>query len=102
MVRRPSVLGALLALTASASLASNGEPPHSASTDAAQAVVTKTCAACHNDRTRTANLSFQSFDVATAGHDRALLEKMIRKVRTGQMPPPGARRPDEAALAGLA
>jgi len=39
--------------------------------------------------------------VTTAELDE-VAEKMIRKLRAGQMPPPGSRRPDEAALARLA
>ena len=57
---------------------------------------------CHNDRARSGNLSLESFDVATAGQHADTTEKMIRKLRAGQMPPPGTRRPDEAALANLA
>ena len=48
------------------------------------------------------NLSLQSFDVATAGEHTDTTEKMIRKLRAGQMPPAGSRRPDEAALDALA
>ena len=50
--------------------------------------------ACHNDRARSGNLSLQSFDVATAGQHAEITEKMIRKLRAGQMPPrrqPAAR-----------
>jgi hypothetical protein len=65
-------------------------------------VVRGTCAGCHNDRTRTGNISLESFDVASAGRYTEITEKMIRKLRAGQMPPPGSRRPDESALAGLA
>src|SRR6266545_3346889 len=57
--------------------------------DAAQATVTDTCARCHNDRTKSGNLSLQSFSVATAGQHSDIAEKMIRKLRAGQMPPPG-------------
>jgi mono/diheme cytochrome c family protein len=70
--------------------------------EAAQAVVRGTCAECHNDRTRSGRLSLESFDVASAGQHSEIAEKMIRKLRAGLMPPPGSRRPDEAALAALA
>ncbi len=68
----------------------------------AQEVVTRTCATCHNDRSRSGNLSLQSFEVAKAGEHGEITEKMIRKLRAGQMPPPGGRRPDEATLERLA
>src|SRR5438067_3023435 len=68
----------------------------------AQAVVNRTCAACHNDRTHSGSLSLESFAVAGAGERAEIAEKMIRKLRAGLMPPAGSRRPDEAVLAGLA
>ena len=47
--------------------------------------------------TRSGNLSLDRFDVATRRPARATsAEKMIRKLRAGQMPPPAARRPAEA------
>ena len=70
--------------------------------DGAQSVVTETCATCHNDRVRSGNVSLQSFQVATAGRQRETTEKMIRKLRAGQMPPPGSKRPDAAVLDALA
>ena len=47
-------------------------------------------------------MSLQSFQVATAGQQREITEKMIRKLRAGQMPPPGSKRPDAAVLDALA
>jgi mono/diheme cytochrome c family protein len=69
---------------------------------AAQEVVTRSCVTCHNDRMRSGNLSLQSFQVASAGAHGETAEKMIRKLRAGQMPPASSRRPDEAVLATLA
>jgi hypothetical protein len=67
-----------------------------------QAVVTRTCVTCHNDRTLSGNLSLQGFRLDDAGAQPDVTEKMIRKLRTGQMPPAGSRRPDEGVLASLA
>jgi hypothetical protein len=78
---------------ARASSAGSGQSP--------QEVVARTCAGCHSDRARAGNLSLEGFRVDQAASDRETTEKMIRKLRAGQMPPPGARRPDPAALAGL-
>jgi hypothetical protein len=64
--------------------------------------VARTCAGCHNDRNRAGNLSLQSFDIAAAGTHIDTTEKMIRKLRAGQMPPPGSRRPPEPVLIALA
>ena len=73
-----------------------------AAADAAQAVVDETCRRCHNDRARRGNLSLDGFEVAGAVADRPLTEKIIRKVRTGLMPPAGAARPAETDLQALA
>jgi mono/diheme cytochrome c family protein len=70
--------------------------------DTPQTLVARTCAGCHNDRARAGNLSLESFDIAAAGQHIDTTEKMIRKLRAGQMPPPGSRRPPEAVLTGLA
>ncbi len=80
-----------------------GAPAQSpASLDAAQTVISRTCLGCHNSRALSGNLSLEKFSVATANQDSETAEKMIRKLRAGQMPPPGSRRPDETTLAALA
>jgi mono/diheme cytochrome c family protein len=66
-----------------------------------RAVINQYCVACHNDRVKTAGLTLEALDVAAPGHDAAVWEKAVRKLRAGQMPPAGARRPDPATLEGL-
>jgi len=57
-------------------------------------VVKKTCAGCHSDQRKMGNFSLQSFDLATVGATSPIIaEKMIGKLRTGMMPPPGRPRP---------
>ena len=73
-----------------------------ASDVAAQSVVTESCVGCHSDRAKAGGLSLQSFEVARAGEQLEVTEKMIRKLRAGQMPPAGSTRPAEAALTRLA
>lgn len=68
----------------------------------AQTVVTRTCVTCHNDRVRNGNLSLAAFNVADAGANAPIAEKMIRKLRAGQMPPAGSRRPEDDVLDRLA
>jgi hypothetical protein len=67
-----------------------------------QDVVARTCVGCHSNRAKAGNLSLEGFAIDNATADRDTAEKMIRKLRAGQMPPPGARRPEPAVLAGLA
>src|SRR5262245_22449580 len=95
---------ALGVLTGGMVVSGQGGAParNAAPIDAAQAVVTATGVACHNDRLRSGDLSLASFAVAAADQQSEIAERMIRKLRAGQMPPPGARRPSDAALDGLA
>jgi hypothetical protein len=58
-----------------------------------RALLDQYCVNCHNDRAKTANLSLQNLDLATVGDNAELWEKVIRKMRSGVMPPPGVRRP---------
>src|SRR4051812_47206055 len=99
------VCGALAVYAGGAASAARQTPAavgNGPATDAPQAVVARSCATCHNDRTRSGGLSLQGFEVANAGAHADVAEKMIRKLRAGQMPPPGSRRPDAALLDELA
>ena len=67
-----------------------------------QALLQRYCIGCHNDRTLAAGLSLQDVDPTTAGHTATdVWEKVVRKLRTRAMPPPGRPRPDEAAYDGF-
>lgn len=57
-----------------------------------RAFVDAHCLSCHNDRTRAAGLSLASAP-ADVTADAALWEKVLHKVRSGQMPPAGRPRP---------
>ena len=65
-------------------------------------VVERYCTRCHNERSFRGNLSLVGFDVAGADDYAETAERMIRKLRAGMMPPPGARRPSADTLAALA
>src|SRR5215831_6928883 len=71
-------------------------------TAAKPAMLNQYCITCHNQRLKTAGLLLDSMDVEHVEKDAAAWEKVIRKVRTGMMPPSGARRPDRAALDAFA
>ena len=60
------------------------------------------CVVCHNDRMRTGNMSLAGFDAESAASAPELAEKVVSKLRLGMMPPPGARRPAEEVLLGVA
>src|SRR6266513_2669291 len=46
------------------------------------------CVTCHNERLKTADLRLDRMDVANPGAEAEVWEKVVRKVRTGTMPPP--------------
>jgi mono/diheme cytochrome c family protein len=77
-------------------------PPAAASTTSQQAVVLKQyCITCHNERLKTGNLALDSIDLANLSANAETWEKVVRKLRTGSMPPVGARRPDDATYHSL-
>jgi hypothetical protein len=62
-----------------------------------RALIDKYCVTCHNQRLKTAGLLLDQLDITQVAANAAVLEKVVRKVGTGQMPPAGAARPDQAA-----
>jgi mono/diheme cytochrome c family protein len=59
------------------------------------------CATCHSERAKAGGLSLAGFDAMKAHDNPEVVEKMIRKLSAGLMPPPGAKKPEAALLAGL-
>ena len=62
---------------------------------AANAVLQEYCVTCHNDVTRLGGMSLETFDAERPERSAELAEKMIRKLRTGMMPPAGMPRPED-------
>src|SRR5437763_470231 len=63
----------------------------------ARELVDTYCISCHNERTRAANLILDKADTERPGNSAENWEKVIVKLRSRSMPPPGgARRPDNA------
>ena len=62
------------------------------------AIVKQYCATCHSERGKAGGLSLAAFDAAKLEEHGELTEKMIRKLRSGMMPPAGARRPEPAVI----
>ena len=74
----------------------NGQTPPDAS-----ALLTQYCVVCHDNAKRTAGVTFQGLDLSKIGDNAPLLEKVLNKVKTGQMPPAGMPRPDPARRAAF-
>jgi len=63
----------------------------------AAAVLKQYCLTCHNERLKTAGLVLSQLDTAKVQENPAAWEKVVRKLRTGTMPPPGSPRPERVA-----
>ncbi len=60
------------------------------------------CVTCHNAALLAGELDLNALDPDRVGDDAETWERVVRKLRTGLMPPAGARRPDRAALDAFA
>jgi mono/diheme cytochrome c family protein len=67
-------------------------------------VLDRYCVGCHNSAERAGGITLDGpvLADATGGHDTELWEHVVRKVRTGFMPPAGEPRPEGAVLDGFA
>jgi mono/diheme cytochrome c family protein len=67
-----------------------------------QAAIAKYCTTCHSERLKTAGLVLDPTGVARPGDHSETWEKVLRQLRAGTMPPPGAARPPQALYARAA
>ena len=84
--------------------AAQAPPAPAAQASAAQtqiAAINQYCVTCHNDRVKTAGVSFEGVTPASIGTRADVFEKAVRKLRGRVMPPPGSRQPDAAAAESL-
>ncbi len=74
------------------------QPPKAPSPAAAPhlALLDRSCLYCHDDATREAGLSLEAVATDDVARHPDVWEKVVRKLRTRQMPPIGEWRPDEA------
>jgi mono/diheme cytochrome c family protein len=59
------------------------------------------CVTCHNKALQTARLELDNLNVHQVSADAPVWEKVMRKLRNGQMPPAGMPRPELAVYDGL-
>ena len=79
-----------------------GDPASGGTADVASDLIRTYCLACHNDSLKTGGLSLEGLSLNRASTDAETLEKVVRKVRAGLMPPAGARRPERPQLDAFA
>jgi hypothetical protein len=96
--------GGFAALVATG-LAACGSPPPAQTVAQHWSMFGKYCTECHNDNDLAGNFSFDTLAAADVAGKPEIFEKVVRKLRSGLMPPPGSPRPTakdrEALVAGL-
>src|SRR5580658_6747674 len=68
-----------------------------------RALIDQYCLGCHSDRIKSGGLALSALNLDAVDQNAQsaeIAEKVIRKLRGGLMPPPGARRPDRQSAAG--
>src|SRR5437868_10584897 len=111
MLKQLSLAGAIVlstsavVFTTSQTAAPAGPPkggPHRGArdwgSDAQLATIKQYCAGCHNDRMKSAGVSFDGLTAESIGKHPDVFEKAVRKLRGRVMPPPNARQPDGATV----
>jgi mono/diheme cytochrome c family protein len=68
----------------------------------ARELVNTYCVTCHNGRLKTGSLMLDKVDAAQVFNSAETWEKVIVKLRSRAMPPPGVRRPDNATYDAVA
>src|ERR1700730_8161436 len=68
----------------------------------ARALVSTYCVTCHNERLKTGSLVLDNVDAERVFNSADTWEKVIVKLRSSAMPPPGVRRPDNATYDAVA
>jgi hypothetical protein len=99
---RAIIIATMLAATLpSVTTHSQGSAPPGnpqASSPGSEALLKRYCITCHNGVMRRGGLVLDQLDVEQPGRAPETWEKVVRKVRTGMMPPSGAPRPDRPTL----
>jgi mono/diheme cytochrome c family protein len=88
------VLALAVAVLTTPRIASAGQDP----TDSTSygAVLDRYCVVCHNERLQRGSLALDVARIDEVGADAAVWEKVLQKLQTQSMPPPGRPRPDAA------
>src|SRR5690349_14687405 len=92
-----ALLGGALAQTASQT--ASPKPLAAATVAERKQMLQQYCSGCHNDRAKVAGLSVDKLDAAHLATDNAAWEAIFRRLKLGEMPPKGMKRPSDAQLA---
>ena len=105
-MRRSGLVGALVFVAWGAAVAGAGKATPASAVQAGngrsapapdRALLDRYCVTCHNARLKTAGLTLDDIHPTDVGAHAETWEKVLRKIRAGQMPPVGRPRPEPAA-----
>src|SRR5438552_950341 len=71
------------------------------SVSTSRALLDTYCVTCHNQKTAIAGLTLDKMDLQKVGENAPVWEKVVHKLRTRAMPPPGRTRPDASSYNSL-
>jgi mono/diheme cytochrome c family protein len=102
MHRRKLALIAVMAVTAlpavSRTQSLDEQRATAFTTSSSRQLVDRYCVSCHNERTKAGGLALSAVDLGDAAANAQILERVVRKLRGGLMPPAGRPRPDGHTL----
>jgi hypothetical protein len=75
-----------------------GQTSSSSAPSIDRSLLDKYCVTCHNEKLKTGGLALDKVDVNNVPANAEVLEKVVRKIRSQQMPPDGLPRPDQATM----
>lgn len=84
--------GLFVGLAVALATTANAQSP-----EARGAVVKQYCIACHSEQLKTGGVVLEHLDPARVGDDAGMWERVLRVVRTNQMPPAGLPQPEPDA-----
>jgi cytochrome c551/c552 len=93
MMKMVKIKVAVVAMLAAGLLPAQNQPAQNQ-----RAMLDKYCVSCHNSKTKIAGLTLDTMDLSKVPDNAETWEKVIKKLRTGAMPPLGMPKPDKASV----
>jgi mono/diheme cytochrome c family protein len=101
-MKRLLLASAVVVLMASLSLFETRAVGQTAGPDQHRAMLNTYCIGCHNGRAKIGGLALDGLDLQGAADSAETWEKVLRKLRGHQMPPPGSPQPPQKDLDSFA
>lgn len=83
-------------------LAAPGQQVLRADSSQPQALIKQYCAVCHNQNLKSGGVALAGLDLSDVAGNEEVFEKVLRKVHSGEMPPPGMPRPSTFTIQAFA